>query len=141
MISTVIALIAFRSVPSSRISRHVHQRSFDSYAEPIPTNLHIGRSRLSTKLSSSVIAEAEKALNMKVIPRRFRKATKQLATLGPASNTPEMVEKLFLSGADIFRLNFSHGEHSEKARLVQIIRDIEKKYNHPITILADLQVS
>ena len=45
---------------------------------------------------------------------RFRKATKQLATLGPASNTFEIIEKLFLSGADIFRLNFSHGEHGEK---------------------------
>jgi len=43
-------------------------------------------------------------------------------------------------GADIFRLNFSHGEHEEKAKLVQLIRSIEKKYNHPIAILADLQV-
>ena len=74
-------------------------------------------------------------------PRRFRKATKQLATLGPASNYAEMIEKLFLSGADIFRLNFSHGEHSEKAELVKIIRSIEAKYNHPIAILADLQVT
>ena len=73
-------------------------------------------------------------------PRMFRKATKQLATLGPASNNAEMIEKLFLSGADIFRLNFSHGEHSEKAELVKIIRSIEAKYNHPIAILADLQV-
>jgi Pyruvate kinase, barrel domain len=43
-------------------------------------------------------------------------------------------------GADIFRLNFSHGEHQQKADLVKIIRDIEKKYDHPIAILADLQV-
>jgi pyruvate kinase len=50
-----------------------------------------------------------------------------------------MIEKLFLSGADIFRLNFSHGEHSEKAKLVDMIRTVEKKYNHPIAILADLQ--
>lgn len=74
-----------------------------------------------------------------VLPGRFRKSTKQLATLGPASNTEEMIEKLFLSGADIFRLNFSHGEHSEKAKLVTMIRSVEKKYNHPIAILADLQ--
>ncbi len=52
-----------------------------------------------------------------VIPRRWTKSTKQLATLGPASNTIEMIEKLFLSGADIFRLNFSHGEHAEKANV------------------------
>jgi pyruvate kinase len=74
-----------------------------------------------------------------VLPARFRKATKQLATLGPASSSFEMVEKLFLSGADVFRLNFSHGEHAEKAKLVDIIRAVEKKYDHPIGILGDLQ--
>ena len=79
------------------------------------------------------------SVGVTVLESRFRKSTKQLATLGPASNTVEMIEKLFLSGADIFRLNFSHGEHSEKAKLVDMIRAVEKKYNHPIAILADLQ--
>ena len=74
-----------------------------------------------------------------LLPRRFQKATKQLATLGPASSNVEMIEKLFLSGADTFRLNFSHGEHAEKAKLVDMIREVEKKYNHPICILGDLQ--
>jgi pyruvate kinase len=50
-----------------------------------------------------------------------------------------MIESLFLSGTDVFRLNFSHGEYVEKAALVKIIRSIEEKYNHPIAILADLQ--
>lgn len=72
--------------------------------------------------------------------RRFRKFTKQVATLGPACFTLEMIEKLFLSGADVFRLNFSHGEHHEKEHLIQLIRQVEHKYNHPIAILADLQV-
>ena len=76
---------------------------------------------------------------MEMLPRRFLKATKQLATLGPASSNVEMIEKLFLSGADTFRLNFSHGEHAEKAKLVDMIREVEKKYNHPICILGDLQ--
>jgi len=76
---------------------------------------------------------------LEVMPMRFRKSTKQLATLGPASSSFEMIEKLFLSGADIFRLNFSHGEHQQKADLVDIIRAVEKKYDHPIAILADLQ--
>jgi hypothetical protein len=71
---------------------------------------------------------------------RYRKATKQIATLGPASNTEEIIEKLFLAGADIFRLNFSHGKHSDKVHLIDIIRRIERKYNHPIGVLADLQV-
>jgi pyruvate kinase len=75
-----------------------------------------------------------------VNPRRFMKATKQLATLGPASNSVDIIEKLFLSGADVFRLNFSHGEYAEKAELVKKIRMVEEKYNRPIGILADLQV-
>ena len=70
---------------------------------------------------------------------RWRKNTKQIATVGPASSSLEVLEKLFRAGVDVFRLNFSHGEHAEKAALVAIIREIEKKYQHPIGILADLQ--
>lgn len=76
-----------------------------------------------------------------VTNERFRKCTKQIATCGPASCSFEMVERLFLAGADVFRLNFSHGKHAEKTQLVAIIRQVERKYNHPIAILADLQVS
>ena len=72
-------------------------------------------------------------------PERWKKATKQLATLGPASSTLAMLEKLFLAGVDVFRLNFSHGAHEEKAELVKLIRQVEAKYGHPIAILADLQ--
>lgn len=71
--------------------------------------------------------------------RRWKKSTKQIATLGPASCTEEMIEKLFLAGADVFRLNFSHGKHEEKAELIRIIRSLEDKYNHPVAVLADLQ--
>ncbi len=71
--------------------------------------------------------------------QRFRKKTKQLATLGPASSDFEMIEKLFLAGADVFRLNFSHGEHAQKKELLDIIRAVEAKHNHPIAILGDLQ--
>jgi pyruvate kinase len=85
----------------------------------------------------SVIRDAN--VKVDVLPDRFRKSTKQLATLGPASSSYEMIEKLFLSGADVFRLNFSHGEHDEKAKLVDTIRAVEKKYDHPIAILCDLQ--
>lgn len=91
-------------------------------------------------LSSNVHPDLLKSvLGVPVHPRRFRKATKQLVTLGPASSSIEMIEKLFLSGADVFRLNFSHGEHSEKLELIAKIRKIEEKYNHPISILGDLQ--
>lgn len=89
-----------------------------------------------TKSQEIAIARSN---GLTVLPRRFQKSTKQLATLGPASNTFEMIEKLFLAGADVFRLNFSHGEHSEKANIVKLIRAVEKKYDHPIAILGDLQ--
>ena len=72
-------------------------------------------------------------------PERWSKSTKQLATLGPASSTFEMLEALFLAGADVFRLNFSHGKHDEKAALVEKIRAVEAKHGRPIAVLADLQ--
>ena len=62
-----------------------------------------------------------------------------LATLGPASDTPEMIEKLFLAGADAFRINMSHGEQADKTKLIDNIRALEKKYHRPTTILVDLQ--
>mmetsp|Transcript_12210 Transcript_12210/g.33885 ORF Transcript_12210/g.33885 Transcript_12210/m.33885 type:complete len:573 (-) Transcript_12210:94-1812(-) len=73
------------------------------------------------------------------VAQRWRKSTKQVATLGPASSTTEMIEKLFLAGADMFRLNFSHGAQEQKLDLLQKIREIEEKYSHPIAILGDLQ--
>jgi len=73
------------------------------------------------------------------LAQRWRKSTKQLATLGPASSSKEMIEKLFLAGADIFRLNFSHGSQEQKKELLITIREIEDKYSHPIAILGDLQ--
>jgi len=62
-----------------------------------------------------------------------------LATLGPASDTPEMIEKLFRAGADAFRVNMSHGDQADKAQLIANIRALEKAYNRPTTILVDLQ--
>ena len=69
---------------------------------------------------------------------RMRKV-RILATLGPASDTPEMIEKLFRAGADAFRVNMSHGEQADKAQLIANIRALEKAYNRPTTILVDLQ--
>ena len=70
--------------------------------------------------------------------RRQRRA-KILVTLGPASSTPLILEKLFLEGADIFRLNFSHGSAEDHRARFESIRAIERKYNRPIAILVDLQ--
>lgn len=62
-----------------------------------------------------------------------------LATLGPASRSPEMIEKLVRAGADAFRLNMSHGSHDDHAGSVRTIRALEKALGRPTTILADLQ--
>ena len=72
-----------------------------------------------------------------LLPRH--RNTKIVATLGPASGTPEMIETLFQMGADIFRLNFSHGIHREHRERVAAIRHIERQYSQPIPIIADLQ--
>jgi pyruvate kinase len=62
-----------------------------------------------------------------------------LATLGPSSASPEMIEKLYRAGADAFRLNMSHGKHDELEKMVAAIRVLEKDVRRPMTILADLQ--
>ena len=70
---------------------------------------------------------------------RRRRRTKMIATLGPASTSPEVIERLFRAGADIFRLNFSHGSHEDHAARIATIRDIERRTGRPIGILADVQ--
>jgi len=70
--------------------------------------------------------------------RRHRHA-KIVATVGPASNTPEKLRELFMAGADVFRLNFSHGTHEDHAKVHAAIRALEKEVGRPIGILQDLQ--
>lgn len=65
--------------------------------------------------------------------------TKIVATLGPASATPEMIRALYESGANIFRLNFSHGAHEDHKKKLDIIRALEKEVGRPIGVFADLQ--
>jgi pyruvate kinase len=70
--------------------------------------------------------------------RRNRNA-KIIATLGPASSTKQVIAKLFKAGADVFRLNFSHGTHADHRKRFNIIRELEEKSGRPIGILLDLQ--
>ena len=70
--------------------------------------------------------------------RRLRNV-KIVATLGPASETYEMIETLHQAGADVFRLNMSHGSHEEIRKKHEIIREVEKATGGSIAILADLQ--
>jgi len=64
---------------------------------------------------------------------------KILATVGPTSRTPEMLEKLYRAGADAFRVNMSHGDQAGHAEVIAAIRALEKEVGRPITILCDLQ--
>ena len=70
---------------------------------------------------------------------RRRRRTKIIATLGPASSTTEVIERLYRAGADVFRLNFSHGSHEDHATRIQMIREVERRVGRPIGILADVQ--
>ncbi len=75
---------------------------------------------------------------MSILRPRARKV-KILATLGPASSTPEMIRALMEAGADAFRINMSHGSQADKAKLVEAVRALEKGLHRPTTILFDLQ--
>ena len=70
--------------------------------------------------------------------RRNRNA-KIVATLGPVSSSPEVIRRLFDAGADVFRLNFSHGTHEDHRQRHDTIRAIEREAGRPIGILVDLQ--
>jgi len=69
---------------------------------------------------------------------RDRKS-KIVATLGPASSSPEMVRALVAAGADVFRLNFSHGSHDDHRKRAGLVRALEREMKRPIALLADLQ--
>jgi pyruvate kinase len=68
-------------------------------------------------------------------PRR----AKIVCTLGPATSSYNMIEKLVHAGMDVARLNFSHGTHEDRARMVAAVRRASAHYEKPIGILADLQ--
>jgi pyruvate kinase len=70
---------------------------------------------------------------------RRQRFTKIVATLGPASSSTERLRTMFEAGADVFRLNFSHGSQDDHKQRVGQLRALEKQYKHPIAILMDLQ--
>lgn len=70
---------------------------------------------------------------------KYKRRARIVATLGPASATPEQIRALVLAGADVFRLNFSHGEHHEHGERIACIRALEKELERTIGILLDLQ--
>jgi len=69
----------------------------------------------------------------------YPKKTKIVATVGPASQTKEMLLKLAHAGANVFRLNFSHGTHEDHLQRIQSIRELNAEHGLNLTILQDLQ--
>ena len=70
---------------------------------------------------------------------RRNRRTKIVATLGPSSGTADAVDALVTRGADVFRLNFSHGSHDTHAGLLKLIRAAEARHGTPLGVFADLQ--
>ena len=68
-----------------------------------------------------------------------KRNAKIVATLGPASSAPDLIQVLFEAGVDVFRLNFSHGTQADHEARYRAIRAVEQKAGRPIGILQDLQ--
>ena len=67
------------------------------------------------------------------------RATKIVATLGPASSSPEVLERLIIAGVDVVRMNFSHGTAQDHIDRANLVRTLAAKHGRPVGILADLQ--
>lgn len=65
--------------------------------------------------------------------------TKIVCTLGPSSNTLEGIEKLYLAGMNVVRINFSHGSHEDHKRTIGYVREVAKKHQYSLPVLMDLQ--
>lgn len=75
-------------------------------------------------------------MSTELLPKR---RTKIVATLGPASSSPEKIEQLILAGMDVARLNFSHGEPDDHRQRVRLVRTLSEKHGKYIAIMGDLQ--
>jgi pyruvate kinase len=68
-----------------------------------------------------------------------QRRTKIVATLGPASSSPEVLERMFLAGVDVVRLNFSHGTSEDHMKRAELVRETCRKVNRAVGIMCDLQ--
>ena len=65
--------------------------------------------------------------------------TKIVCTIGPATSTPDLVDRLVQAGMDAARLNFSHGTHAEHGERARLVRDAQERAGRPLALIADLQ--
>ena len=73
------------------------------------------------------------------LPAEQSRRAKIVATLGPSCNTEPVFRELVRAGLDVARLNFSHGTHPEKLKLIEMVRKVSREEGKPICILGDLQ--
>ena len=69
----------------------------------------------------------------------MQRATKIVATLGPASSSPDVLERMLRAGVDVVRLNFSHGKAQDHIDRAQLVREVAKRVGKVVAIMADLQ--
>src|SRR3954470_9593458 len=67
------------------------------------------------------------------------RSTKIVATLGPASSDPVILERMIRGGVDVVRLNFSHGTADDHLRRAEIVKEIARKLSRTVAIMCDLQ--
>lgn len=68
-----------------------------------------------------------------------RKKTKIVATLGPATNSKEILKEMLVEGVDVFRINFSHADYEDVKTMIKLIRELNKEYGFNAAVLGDLQ--
>src|SRR5262245_425000 len=98
--------------------------TFAPSSSPVPVDRRLWR------------AEPNKEMTMNSRPR---KNAKIVATVGPASDDRQTIEALFDAGADVFRLNFSHGTHEDHRRRLETLREVERARGRQVGVLMDLQ--
>ena len=69
----------------------------------------------------------------------MQRATKIVATLGPASNSPDVLTRMLAAGVDVVRLNFSHGVAADHQARALMVRDAARSLRREVAIMADLQ--
>lgn len=90
-------------------------------------------------MSKNIKKYSQPGMDKKAGVEHLTKRTKIVATVGPACDTYEMMVNLVKAGVNVFRLNFSHGSHENKAQIIKTIRKINETLPYNIAILADLQ--
>ena len=74
-----------------------------------------------------------------IYDRQYLKKTKIVATLGPATESPEILLEMMRKGTDVFRINFSHADYADVKRKIETIHQLNNDHGYNTAILADLQ--